>query len=268
MVHPLTPADAMAWIRNGIHRVQSEPARWLGLTFIYFVVALLLKFIPFFGNYVIVLISPIPLASALMITRENTPSVTPTDALGWVRAVTIDAARDSLRVFREEDHSFAIIIVCIVTLGMTMLVSLPELMFAGGSIVSGIAAADIGGGIPITTLIGIIVVLFLYLLLTMALFFMVPLTMLGERYAIPAIVESFETCKKHARVLATFVAPFFAINFVMMLVFSVSHAIGYLLLASVGMVALPTFVIGLNDSYRALFESSSTAASTSNSTQA
>lgn len=250
----LSSNDGLAWAREGFERVRREPARWLGITLVYLAIALLLKRIPFLGNFVLVLITPIMFAGALLAARSTTPVAAPADAKGWLHALTVDGARELFQVFRREDHSFAIVIVCIVTLGMVVLINIPELLITGGSVVSGLTGATLVGPVRITMIIGILVVIALYLLLAMALFYIVPLTLFGNRQPVPAVAESFRSCLDNRNAIALFVAPFLGVNLVILISFSLSHLLGYLLLLVFGVASLPAFVIGVNASYRALFE--------------
>src|SRR6266566_3961852 len=134
---------ALAWVRSGFEQLWREPARWLGMTLVYLVIALVLKRIPFLGNFVLVLITPVTLASAL-------------------RALTAEAARDLFRVFEREERAVTTVIVCIVTLGFVVLVSIPELLITGGSVVSGLAGAGLAGPLRLTAVLGMAVVAVLY----------------------------------------------------------------------------------------------------------
>ncbi len=249
--------QARTWVRQGFARLRAEPTRWLGMTLVYLVVALVLKRIPFLGNFVLVFVTPIAFASAMLAAR-SVPWPRPSDLNAWLRALSVDAARELVQVFRREEHGFAIIIVCVVTLGLVVVLNIPELLVTGGSVVSGVAGASLGGPLRFVTVVGMIVVIGLYLLLTMALFYVIPLVLFAERQAIPAVIESFKTCLHHYQSLGLFVAPFVLINLAIMIAFSLSHLVGYVLLAAVGVVALPVFVLGVHASYLALFESSAT----------
>src|SRR5688572_25463254 len=118
---------AWTWIRAGFGRVLHEPLRWLGMTLVYMVIALVLKRIPFLGNYVLALLTPIAIASAMIAVRSPVQSAPPT-AKGWLHALTVDGAHELLQVFRREEQAFSTIIVCVVTLGLFVLVSIPELL--------------------------------------------------------------------------------------------------------------------------------------------
>ncbi|HKQ30174.1 MAG TPA: hypothetical protein VJS66_02715 [Burkholderiales bacterium] len=245
---------ALVWMREGWDRLHREPARWFGMTLMFFVIALVLKNIPFLGNFVLVLISPIILAGALLAARSNNMRTAPQNAKQWFQALTLDGLRELFQVFRREDHAFAIVIVCIVTLGLVVLVNIPELLITGGSVISGLSGVSLAGPIRPSTIVGVVVVIVLYALLAMGLLYVVPLTLFGNRQPVPAVVESFRSCLVQRAALLWFVAPFIAINFAIMIAFSLGTWFGYLMLFSLGIVTLPTFVVGLNASYRALFE--------------
>jgi hypothetical protein len=100
----------------------------------------------------------------------------------------------------------------------------------------------------------ILVVIALYLVLGMALLYIVPLTLFGNRQPVLAVAESFRSCIAHSKALTLFVAPFVLINFSIMVAFNIETWAGYLLALSLGVAALPIFVVGLSASYRALFE--------------
>jgi hypothetical protein len=251
-------SDALAWMREGYERVRAEPARWLGMSLVFLAIALGLKRIPFLGNFVLVLITPIMFAGALLAARSPVRAPMPRDAKGWLRALTVDSARELFQVFRREEHAFAIIIVCILTLGLVVLLNIPELLITGGSVVSGLTGASMVGPLRPTMLIGIAVVVALYLLLAMALLYLVPLSLFGRRQPVPAVAESFRSCLDNRKTLALFIAPFFTVNLVTMIGFSVSHVLGLVLLLLLGVISIPAFAIGVNASYRTLFERSAT----------
>jgi hypothetical protein len=249
---PLTADAALPWIREGYTRVLHEPARWLGMTLLYLLIALALKRVPFLGNFVLVLITPIMIAGALLAARS--PARALAGAGDWWGALTRDAAQELFQVFRREEHAFAIVIVCIVSLGLIVLVNIPELLITGGSVVSGLTGASLAGPLRLSLVLGIVVVVALYVLLAMALLYVVPLTLFGNRQPVPAVAESFRACLGNPAALAAFAAPFLAVNLAIMIGFAFSHWLGYALLLLLGVVSLPAFVIALHASYRTLFE--------------
>jgi hypothetical protein len=253
MQNTFSTSDAMTWVRSGFDRVQREPARWLGMTLVYLAIALVFKRIPFLGNFILVLLTPIAIAGALIAVRSPLRSG-PVGAKAWLHSLTAEGARDLFQVFRREEQGFAIVIVSIVTLGLFVLISIPELLITGGSIISGLAGASLAGPLRPMMIINMAVAIALYGLLAMALFYLVPLSLFGRRQAIPAVMEGFQACVRQRKALLMFIAPFLAVNFFVTFSFGFAHWLGYLLLAVVGMVSLPAFIIGLHSSYQTLFE--------------
>jgi hypothetical protein len=257
-----------AWVVCGVRLALREPALWIGMTLIYFLIALALKLIPFMGNFVLILITPFLLAGALLCAQASDKngstaggSAMPAEP-AWRRLVNdwlLRPARQLFQLLNNEEKIFIQIVVCILVLGLVITLSIPEMLITGGSIVSGLSYPGLAGPLKITKLIGIVVVLILYVLLAMSLYYVVPLTLFGGRQPIPAIAESFRTCVRHGLALAIFSAPFFAVNLAILSAFSVSRWLGLLLTFSVGLLALPAFVAGLYCSYKTLFESSPSA---------
>lgn len=266
------PARGFAWIACGWGLLRRRAGLWLGMTALYFVLALALKRIPFLGNFVLILISPVALAGALLVARAlkrgeplPEPAVAP-DHRGLRRVVYVALRHPAHALFQEAmgdlDRALTLIIVCIVTLGLAVAVAIPELILTGGSVISGLATAPLAAaaGFRPTLVLAMLAVAALYVLLAMALLYLVPLTLFGARLAIPAVIESFRTCIAHAAAVAAFVAPYFVIVVLIVAVFGTWHVLGYSLVFTLGLVALPAFVAGLYCSYEALFEPAETAA--------
>ncbi|OGI40034.1 MAG: hypothetical protein A2140_03150 [Candidatus Muproteobacteria bacterium RBG_16_62_13] len=225
---------------------------------LYILLALLLKRIPFLGNFMLVLITPIPVAGVWLTARQLT-GVThvPTPGPGWperLRFYLGRPARALVEGFRREVHALPLVMICIITLGLVIIVSIVELVLTGGSMVSGLKAARLDSDFGVWRAIGLLLSLGLYTLLAMALIFVVPLVILNDRLVIPAIPESFQLCARHASALGIFLAPFLLPVIVIELTFSNSFIapLGYLLVLTVGVVAIPLFLTGCYTCYREL----------------
>jgi hypothetical protein len=105
----------------------------------------------------------------------------------------------------------------------------------------------------ITTVLGMLVVAILYLGLAMGLVYSVPRTVLGNRPPFEAIADSFIASRDNALPLLTLVAPFFIVYFIIIVAFANNHWLGYLMVFSTGVVALPIFVASVYCSYLALY---------------
>lgn len=251
-------ARATRWWHGGYDIVRRDPALWLGMGLLYILVALLLKRIPFLGNFMLVLITPIPVAGVWLTIRQLTGIThVPTPGPDWrerLRFYLGRPARALVAGFRQEVHALPLVMICIITLGLVIIVSIVELVLTGGSMVSGLKAARLDSDFGAWRAIGLLLSLGLYTLLAMALLFVVPLVILNDRLVVPAIPESFRLCARHATALGIFLAPFLLPVIVIELAFSNSFIapLGYLLVLTVGVIAIPLFLTGCYVCYREL----------------
>ncbi len=249
----------LAWIAQGHQAVQKHKSLWYGMTAVYFMLGFLLKLIPFMGDLLLILITPMLLSGVVWGRAQTnhtdqprdtnrTPSTIPALLQAWV----IQPAQELVRIFTDEDKVFGAVLLGIVTLGLAMLVKIIGYLLIGGSMVSGLTAGQLNAPQP-TTLLDMLVVAILYLILTMALIYSVPLTMLRNREPLAAIAESFSTCRKNPAALLALCTPFFIVYLFLMAVFARFHWLGYLLVISAGFVALPVFVASAHCSFQSLY---------------
>ena len=246
------------WIVQGWRLVREQPPLWFGMAAIYLVLGFTLKLIPFMGDLLLVLISPMLLASVIAgLVRENRA----VQQNGDRRAASMPAllqtwlvqpAQALVSIFTREDKVFGAVLLGIVILGLAMLVKITGYLLIGGSMVSGLTAGQFSAA-RITTVLGMLVVAVLYLLLAMGLLYSVPRTVLGNRPPFEAIADSFSACRQHAVPLLTLAAPFFAVYLGIIAAFAIDHWLGYLLVFSAGVVVLPLFIASVHCSYPTLF---------------
>jgi hypothetical protein len=253
-------ATTRRWISEAWQVFLRDPLLWIGLAVIYFLAAILLKRIPFMGNLVLVLLTPIPLAGMLLLARTLTesPGTPPALPAGWRERLGFFVQRP-LTVFgsalKEEGFGFPLALICIVVLGLTMVVIIVEIMLAGGSALSGITGTRYSAGpLRITTQIGIGVALVLYSLLVMTLFHLIPLVLFRRELVVSALVESLRAWRRAPLPLALYLLLFLVPYALIAITFarSATHWLGYLLVFSAGTVLLPLFVIGIYLSYHTL----------------
>ncbi len=247
-------AQAGTWIACGWRLIQEHKAPWFRMAALYLVLAFLLQRIPFMGDLLLILITPMLLASVVWGRTHEHRASEPTasgHAPGWSEAWLKQPARELSLIFRRTDKAFPGVMLGIITLGLIMLVKIAGDLLIGGSMVSGLAAARLD--VPqITTVLGMLVVAGLYLVLAMALFYSVPLTVLGNRQPLTAVSESFSLCWRHAAPLAALAIPFFVVYFLIVAGFTLSNWLGYLLIATAGWLALPVLVASVYCSYLSL----------------
>jgi hypothetical protein len=228
------------------------------MTAIYLVLGFTLKLIPFMGDLLLVLVTPMLLASVVAVLAREKSAVhenmnskaasMPTLLQAWLA----QPAQELISIFIREDKVFGAVLLGIVTLGLAMLVKITGYLLIGGSMVSGLTAGQLNAS-QITTVLGMLVVAMLYLGLAMSLVYSVPRTVLGNRPPFEAIADSFIACRDNAVPLLTLAAPFFIVYLVIIAAFAKNHWLGYLLMFSAGGVALPVFVASVYCSYLALY---------------
>lgn len=243
------------WIVLGLRSVREHKPLWFGMTAIYFVLGFVLKLIPFMGDLLLVLISPMLLAGVVCArARENrgeqTAGAAPSRP-GLFQAWIAEPTQELLGIFTREDKVFGAVLLGIITLGLTMMVDIANDLLVGGSMISGLAASQMIAPQTVT-LVGMLIVSVLYVVLAMGLFYCVPLTMLGQRQPLAAIAESFFLCRDHAVALLTLTLPFFIIYLVILAAFAEQHWLGYLLVVTAGFVLLPVFIAAALGSYLSL----------------
>lgn len=262
------PADqGRAWLQCGFAAVERRPEHWLGMAFVYLLIAFLLKLIPFVGDLLLILISPLLLAGALLSARNlanAAPDSAPTPgraawaARDWgklVEVALLAPARALFQVLGRQEYVFATIFLCILTLGTVMIVGIMEYLLTGGSIISGLAASSLSAPLSAVLIVRMLVLVALYFLLAMALFYLVPLTLFDGMTPMAAMAESFAACRHNAGAHLWLFGTFLLPTVLILYVSALWHAAGYVLLFTLGLLALPVFVAGAWCSYTTLYRS-------------
>lgn len=253
---------AFAWIGAAVRLVRGDPALWLGLALVYFLIALALTRIPFLGRLVLILLAPMLAGGALRTAQEGPAAgagaapVASAPRSAKLRfhltAWLFNPARRLFLLFRADARLANLVFLGILTLGSVILVQVLSHFIVGGSPLSGLGIPAAAPASP-TQLVGLAVVSALHLVLAMALLYSVHLTVLGGVAPAQALAESLRACVRNALPLALFLAAFFAPYLVVSVAFGVSRWLGYPLLLLVGVAALAVFVPATYYSYRALY---------------
>ncbi len=250
--------DGLSWIGGGWRLVQEQKSLWYGMTAVYFVLGFLLKQIPFMGDLLLILVTPMLLASVVWNQAQANHVGQPRahrhslNAAEILQVWIVQPAQEMMRIFYHEEKAFAAVLLGIVTLGLTMLVKIAGYLLVGGSMISGLSATDLSAP-QITLILGMLFVAGLNVILTMGLLYSVPFTVLSNRQPLAAISESFSTCLTHAAHVLALLTPFFLIYLTVLVAFAKSHWLGYLLTISIGFLAAPIFVAAIYNSFLQLF---------------
>lgn len=262
-VHGLT------WIKRGGVLFWQQPGLWLGMSFVYLVIALILGAIPFIGWLILVLFTPVLMFGALSIAQAlagpglppepplpTTPNESKLNRLGLrVREYFLRAARRLFVGFAEEEKMMPIMVISTLLLGGVVMVKiLAQLLKVGGAALPAMLSGSIGPSVWLTALLGLLIVVSLEALLLMAFLYTVPLIAFHRDHPLPSIEKSFRAATHNLGAFFVFVGIFALIGQVMHLLFlKLQFPYDYLAFLTVGLIALPVFIAGLHASYLDLF---------------
>ena len=248
--------QGFAWIADGLRLTMQLPSLWFGMTAVYFAFGFLLKLIPFMGDLLLVLVTPMLLAGVVwgrVQQRPVDPAPAPSDTVQRLyRTWVLRPTQELVYIFTQEEKIFGAVLLGIVTLGLEMTVKITGYLLIGGSMVSGLTADQLGAP-QLTTLLGMLVIAMLFLILAMGLIYSVPLTVLGNQPPFAAIAESFVVCRRYPVPLLALTVPFFLVYLAITVAFAQDRWLGYLLVISLGLVTLPVFVASVYRSYLTFF---------------
>lgn len=259
--------QGLIWIKQGGMLFWKQPALWLGMSFVYLVIALILGAIPFIGWLILVLFTPVLMFGALSIAHAlagaglppESPRVMPADRLNaWAlrsREYFLRAGRRLFAGFADEEKMMPIMVISTLLLGGVVMVKiLAQLLKVGGAALPAMLSGSIGPTVWLTALLGLLVVLSLEALLLMAFLYTVPLIAFHRDHPLPSIEKSFRAAINNLGAFFVFVGVFAFTGEAMHLFFlKLNFPYDYLTFLTVGLIALPVFIAGLHASYLDLF---------------
>lgn len=260
--------QGLIWIKRGGVLFWKQSGLWLGMSFVYLVIALILGAIPFIGWLILVLFTPVLMFGALSIAHALAgPGLPPEPPLAvpaesklnaWalrVREYFLRAARRLFAGFAEEEKMMPIMVISTLLLGGVVMVKiLAQLLKVGGAALPAMLSGSIGPALWLTALLGLLVILSLEALLLMAFLYTVPLIAFHRDHPLPSIEKSFRAATNNLGAFFIFVGIFALIGEVMHLLFlKLNFPYDYLAFLTVGLIALPVFIAGLHASYLDLF---------------
>lgn len=270
MIHanPVEMRRGRDWLVQGWALFRAAPVLWLGLSFTYLVIAMLLEQIPFIGWLILVLLSPMFLFGTLSVAEKLTDHPLPAEeqpaapawsdlrAVGrYVRDVLLRSLRRLFSGFTREDELLPMMVISTLLLGGVVVIRiLAQLFKVGGHALPAMLAGTVGPTVWVTALIGLVVILVLEVLLIMAFLYTVPLLLFRREYPLPAIESSFSAALGNFGAFALFAGAFLVLGELSrLLFFFFAFPLDYLVFLIIGLVALPILIGALHASYRDLF---------------
>lgn len=249
----LTARFAATALAHAWAQFRRQPLPWLAMATVYVAIAGALQIIPFIGYLVMVLLTPLMLAGALVTAHEWDADARAHDtgASGEWRERLMqrlsDAVAKLFRVFGDSDHALATMVVATFTLGAVVLLQIvAQLLRVGGAALPAMAAGSVSASVWLPALLSLIFIwlvkLFLILLATLA----VALVIFRGHAPLHAMEASVRICVQQARGLAL-IALLLLVPIV--IVAYISAPIAYL----VALVTLPLYVLALYFTFKTLY---------------
>ncbi|MCB1771015.1 MAG: hypothetical protein KDJ31_15160 [Candidatus Competibacteraceae bacterium] len=178
------------WIVEGWQLFAKAPGVWIVILLIYLAISVVLSLIPLVGMIGHTLLNPVL-------------------AGGMLYGAAVQARGENLEIahlfqgFRDQERMGPLVMLGLFSVGGYILMFIVFMIFVGGSVATGIALDSAGANVPneamggILAGVGLIVMLIVVtigILITMALFYGVPLVMLGRQNAWPAVQASIAAC--------------------------------------------------------------------------
>lgn len=228
----LAAGEGLAWFGAGWRMFMASPLIWLAITVIYAVLVIVLSLIPVLGSIASTILHPLFYAGFLAGCRA-VEAGEPLRVEHFFSAFTDARARTPLAVLG------------VLLLAATAAVLFVFLLLAGGSALTAAGLGEAGGGAVFAggALLGLLVVLVLLAVITMAFVYAPPLVMFAGRPTTEAIRESFQACL--TQILPLTVAGL--VLLVLSLLASLPLLLGWLVL-------IPVIAGAVWASYRAIFE--------------
>lgn len=244
-------STGIRWARIGWEATRRDVPFWIGMSALYLIPAALLLRLPFAGPLLVVLLSPMLLAGALLAAERHRHTATGTPVDQWLKR----PFEKLTAALTDPAHVYPAVLMGIVTLGLVVVVFIIEHLVGLTSLNSLRSAASLGAVPAASLLLGVLVAGLLQVLLLMALFYAVHRTTFAGRDPLTAMGESFHACWRHPWAI-TGLAGVYALPYLLIVAgFGISALLGYILLLTVGLACLPAFVLASYVSYRQIFPS-------------
>lgn len=180
------------WIVEGWRLFAQAPGIWIVILLIYLGISVVLSFIPFVGGLAYMLLSPVLVGGMLY------------GAAAQARGESLEITH-LFRGFQDQERMGPLVLLGLISLAGYVLMALVIFVFImGGGLMMGatidsatgtvVPPEAMGGLLAGAGLVALLILLAISLLIAMALFYGVPLVMLGGQNAWPAAQDSIAAC--------------------------------------------------------------------------
>jgi hypothetical protein len=267
----VTATAGARWLRGGWAMLHTQPALWLGMAFVYLVIAMLLEQIPFIGWLILLLITPVLLLGALPFVRNQLEGNLPDQAVVpapaerdlrardtwqqwalYLRDLVVRSARHLFGGFTSDRRLLPVMVVSTLLLGGVIVLRLLASLLKAGSSLHAMLLGSVTPSVWLPDLIATLLVLTLLVVLIMTVLYTVPLILFRGVHPLPAFEASFLTARRNLGPFAIFAGSFLLLAILCRsLFFFLPFPLDYLVFLLIGLFALLTCALYL--SYRDLF---------------
>ena len=247
----LTARFAATALTHAWTEFRRQPLPWLAMATVYVALAGALQIVPFIGYLVMVLLTPLMLAGALLTAQEwETNAANTVVASEWHERLMqrlSDAVAKLFRVFTDSDRALTAMVISTFTLGAVVLLQIiAQLLRVGGAALPAMAAGSVSASVWLPALLSLIFIwvvkLFLILLATLA----VQLAVFRRDAPLHAMETAARICASQPASLALLAL---ALLVPIVLVAYISVPIAYL----VALAALPLYVLAMHFTFKTLY---------------
>jgi hypothetical protein len=244
-----------AWINAGWRLFQKDHALWLAMALVYLVMVIAFDQVPFIGYLLLILITPIFAAGALLVSGELDADPTSRRGLeqnlaGWkdkLKRLFARALKQLFRVFHDPEKTLAVMVVATLALGAAVMIQiLAQLLKVGGAALPAMAAGSVGVKIWLPALISLILIWLLKLVLILSTLFAVYRIVAHDETPLAALENSIKTCAKNPFPLAIMAV-------ILLLPLMLLAQLGYIILFVGGVLALPVLITSVYASAKEVY---------------
>lgn len=239
-------ALAHAWAQ-----FRRQPLPWLAMATVYVALAGALHIIPFIGYLVMVLLTPLMLAGALLTAHEwETENAADAPGGEWRERLMqrlSDAVAKLFRVFGDSDRALATMVIATFTLGAVVLLQIvAQLLRVGGAALPAMAAGSVSASVWLPALLSLIFIWLVKLFLIWVASLAVALVVFRGDAPLHAMETGVRICVAQAGSLALIAL---ALLVPLIVAAYLSAPIAYL----VALVTLPLYVSALHFTFKTLY---------------
>jgi hypothetical protein len=217
-----------SWLARGPALLGKDRALWVSMALLYALLAVALTLVPFVGDVLLVLFTPLLLAGALEaahalhpLTRMSAAEYAtravdprPPGSAGpgqWPQYTTEQLGRglrQLLSVFSEQDRVTAVMVIGTLSLGAVVMIDiLGKLLRVGGPAILSWLSGDVTYKIGLPATLGLLIVMLLYMLVYFAVLYAVPLVLFRGEQVLNAMGASLRACLGNLAAVAVLSAP-------------------------------------------------------------